>query len=91
MLTLNELCAVRAMRKLLLERVAAGSVGVRDGGLIDFGLFDRGVGVLVGHVVVVCQVAVDVFQQRCCRAARRGSKRQDGEEQRQRAAGRLVL
>ena len=61
LLTLDELGAVRAMGKLLLERVAAGSVGVRDWGLIDLGLLGRGVGVLVSHLVVVCWVAVDVF------------------------------
>lgn len=65
MLTLDELCAVRALGKLLLEGVAAGSVGVGDGGLIDLWLFDRGVGVLVSHVVVGFWVAVDVFVQQC--------------------------
>lgn len=65
MLTLDELCAVRALGKLLLEGVAAGGVGVGDGGLVDLCLLDRGVGVLVSHVVVVCWVAVDVSRQQC--------------------------
>lgn len=60
MLTLDELCAVRALGKLLLEGVAAGSVRVGDGGLIDLCLLDRGVVVLVSHVIVVGWVEVDV-------------------------------
>ena len=67
MLTLDELCPVRAMGKLLLEGVAAGGVGVGDGGLIDLDLFDRGVGVFVSHLVVRCLLGLqsDVFQQQC--------------------------
>lgn len=48
-LTLDEFSAVRAVGNELLERVATGSVGVVDRGLIDLDLVDHGGCVLFGH------------------------------------------